>query len=168
MNLIVCPLHEVDGLAERHAPSHILTLIGPLAEPPKCLATPNAKRLHLLFNDIVEPTEGLILASPDHVDELIGFARGWDRSAPMLVHCWAGISRSTAAAYIVATDRAGPGSEETLAQALRAASPIATPNRRLIALADAALGRGGAMSRAINAIGRGVEAPAGNTFELKF
>jgi predicted protein tyrosine phosphatase len=145
-----------------------VTLIGPLAEVPQCLGAPNASRLHLSFNDIVEPTEGLTLPGADHIDELIGFCRGWDRASPLLIHCWAGISRSTAAAFIAATDRLGPGSEAALAQALREASPTAFPNRRMIALADAALGRGGAMTGAINAIGRGVEAPAGTVFELKF
>lgn len=167
MKLIVCPLHEVDEAASRHRPSHILTLIGPAAEPPLCEAAPNAHRLHLLINDIAEATEGQILATGDHIQALLEFGRSWDRTSPMLVHCWAGISRSTAAAYIMATDRLGPGSELRLARALRKASPTAYPNRHLIRLADEALGRQGAMVIAINEIGRGVMAPAGKTFELK-
>lgn len=167
MTLIVCPLHEVEDTVSRHRPSHILTLIGPTAELPLCESAPDARRLHLLINDIAEATEGQILATEDHIQELIDFGRDWDQAAPMLVHCWAGISRSTAAAYILATDRLGPGSELRLARALRKASPTAYPNRHLIRLADEALGRRGAMVIAINEIGRGVSAPAGKTFQLK-
>jgi predicted protein tyrosine phosphatase len=166
MTILVCPLHLVEEVVCARAPSHILTLLGPTAEPPACHEAPRARRLHLLFNDIAEPADGLILPSMDHVDELIGFGRGWDRTAPFLVHCWAGISRSTAAAYILASDILGPGSEQILAARLRAASPTATPNRLMISLADQTLGRDGAMTRAINEIGRGLEAPAGNPFEL--
>ena len=168
MTLIVCPLHEVEAVTTARSPSHIVTLIGPLAELPACLGSSEAARLHLSFNDITKPAEGLTLPCAAHIGELIGFCRGWDRASPLLIHCWAGISRSTAAAYIAATDRLGPGSEADLAKALREASPTASPNPLMIALADAALGRGGAMTEAINAIGRGVEAPAGTVFELKF
>jgi len=167
MTLIVCPLHLVEEMATTHAPSHILTLIGPAAGPPSCAAAPDARRLHLLFNDIVEPAEGLILPSAEHVAELLAFGRAWDRTAPMLVHCWAGISRSTAAAYILACDRKAPGAERDLAHRLRAASPTATPNRLLIALADEALGREGAMIAAIDALGPGIAATAGQPFVLK-
>ena len=84
----------------------------------------------------------------------------------MLVHCWAGISRSTAAAYIMACDRLGPGKEGLVAKRLRAASPTATPNPLMIRLADEALARDGAMSRAIAHIGRGEVAEAGTPFDL--
>lgn len=167
MTLIVCPLHLVEEMATTHAPSHILSLIGPAAGPPTCVAAPTARRLHLLFNDIVEPAEGLILPSAEHVDDLLAFGRAWDRSAPMLVHCWAGISRSTAAAYILACDREARGAEHTMARRLRAASPTATPNRRMIALADQALGRDGAMIRAIDDLGAGLAAPTAKPFVLK-
>ena len=76
-----------------------------------------------------------------HLEELLGFVRGWDRAAPMLIHCFAGVSRSTAAAYIAACALAPDRDEFAIARALRAASPTASPNARLVALADNALGR---------------------------
>ena len=42
-----------------------------------------------------------------------------------------------------------------IAQAIRAASPIASPNRLIVSLADKALGRDGRMVRALDAIGPG-------------
>ena len=86
---------------------------------------------------------------------ILDFVGGWDRDAPILIHCWAGISRSTATAYITACVHNPDADEHAIAQALRDASPTATPNRRFIALADAALGRNGRMKAAIEAIGRG-------------
>ena len=81
--------------------------------------------------------------------ELLEFVGGWDRAAPLLIHCFAGVSRSTAAAFISACALAPQRDEGEIALALRAASPTATPNARLVALADAALGRAGRMTRAI-------------------
>jgi predicted protein tyrosine phosphatase len=88
----------------------------------------------------------------------------------MLIHCYAGISRSTATAYIAACVHNPEADEHGIARALRTASPTATPNRRFIALADAALARNGRMNRAIEAIGRGFprwpEIPEAQPFAL--
>ncbi|TIW69787.1 MAG: protein tyrosine phosphatase, partial [Mesorhizobium sp.] len=91
----------------------------------------------------------------------------WDRAKPLVVHCYAGISRSTASAYIIAAALAPKRDEVELAQTLRTLSPSATPNPRLIAVADALLGRDGRMIAAIEAIGRGADAFEGIPFELK-
>ena len=89
---------------------------------------------------------------------------GWDRSAPLIVNCYAGISRSTAGAYIIAAALAPKRDELELAETLRRLSPSATPNPRLIALADAMLWRDGRMIAAIASIGRGADAFEGTPF----
>jgi predicted protein tyrosine phosphatase len=126
---------------------------------------PAERHLRLSMQDIVD--EGLP-GSPAraHVEDLIAFGRGWNAKAPMIVHCWAGISRSTAATYTILSDRAGPGSEEEIARMLRARAPHAQPNKLIVRLADEALGRGGAMVRAIDMIGSGTPATEGVTVEL--
>ncbi|TIX80640.1 MAG: protein tyrosine phosphatase, partial [Mesorhizobium sp.] len=86
---------------------------------------------------------------------------------PLVVHCYAGISRSTASAYIIAAALAPKRCEVELAETLRALSPTATPNPRLIAVADTLLDRNGRMIGAIQAIGRGADAFEGTPFELK-
>jgi predicted protein tyrosine phosphatase len=101
------------------------------------------------------------------VRELIAFAGAWDRAEPLLIHCYAGVSRSTAAAFIAACALGPERDEGEIARALRAASPTATPNARLIALADAALDRGGRMIEAVAAIGRGAECFEGEPFALE-
>jgi len=68
----------------------------------------------------------------------------------------------------VAACALNPQREElAIAQALRLASPSATPNLRIVALADRALGRGGRMTAAIEHIGRGVLAFEGDPFRLE-
>jgi predicted protein tyrosine phosphatase len=118
-------------------------------------------------SDIVEAVQGQVLPEATHLDELIGFVHAWDRAEPMVIHCFAGVSRSTAAAYIAACVLKPERDEFAVARALRAASPTATPNARLVALADAALGRGGRMNAAIATIGRGEICFEGAPFTLE-
>lgn len=123
--------------------------------------------LHLVMHDIAVAQDGMTMPGEEHVRNLLDFARRWDRARPMVVHCYAGISRSTASAYIIAAALAPKRDEAELARTLRTLSPSATPNPRLIAVADALLGRGGRMIAAIEAIGRGADAFEGTPFELK-
>ena len=101
-----------------------------------------------------------------HVETLLAFARAWDRRAPLLIHCFAGVSRSTAAAYTVAAALSPKRDEAELAATLRRLSPSATPNIRIVTIADRLLGREGRMVRAVESIGRGVEAYEGEPFRL--
>ncbi|GLR65361.1 protein-tyrosine-phosphatase [Acidocella aquatica] len=164
MKLIVCPLTQLEQTLAS-TPSHVLSLISPGTEAPVCPGA--AEHLILRFNDINGPAEGLTPAMPADIETLITFARDWQGLAPMLTHCWAGISRSTAAAYIIACLRHPPGHEPFFAKQLRHAAPEATPNPRMVALADTILGREGRMISAIAAIGRGREAGQGVSFSLE-
>lgn len=164
MTVIVCPLDAAADACRDHTPTHIVSLLAPPAQAP-VFDTP-AARLHLSFNDIVVPSEGLIAPDAGHVARLIAFLDGWNGVSPLLIHCWAGVSRSTAAAFVAATLRDGPGSEAAVAQQLRQAAPFATPNRLIVALADDLLGRNGAMTNAVGAIGRGCDTDIGALFRL--
>jgi predicted protein tyrosine phosphatase len=148
--------------------SHVVTLLSEASGVP----TPNGihpdRHLKLIASDIVTPMEGHVLPGAEHVVRLIAFVKAWDRSSPMVIHCWAGISRSTASAYIAASVLNPDLDETDLAERLRAVSPSATPNPRLIALADGLLGRDGKMISAIKAIGRGADAFEGAPFELSY
>jgi predicted protein tyrosine phosphatase len=118
------------------------------------------------MSDIVEPLDGHVLPAAEHAEELIRFVRAWGREKPMVIHCWAGISRSTAAAFIAACALGPQRAEAAIADAIRRASSIATPNRRLVAVADDILGRGGRMVDAMARIGQGQSAPWGVPFTL--
>jgi predicted protein tyrosine phosphatase len=125
------------------------------------------RHLFIGMSDIVEPLDGHILPAEEHVRKLIAFAKGWDRNEPLIIHCHAGVSRSTAAAFIIACALAPSRSEAEIAGAIRRASHTATPNTRMVAIADAMLKRNGRMVAAIERIGRGSDCYEGVPFVLE-
>jgi predicted protein tyrosine phosphatase len=161
--IIVSPLHAVASLMESHKVTHVVSLLGPEVMHP-CLLLPEERHLRLTFHDIAEPLAGLVHPEPYHVQQILAFVGSWDRSGAMLIHCHAGISRSTAAAFSAMCALYPAASEEELAWELRGHSAVATPNPRMVAIADQMLGRGGRMVAAISAIGRGAEALEGIIF----
>jgi predicted protein tyrosine phosphatase len=124
------------------------------------------RHLRLGVNDVEEMVEGRVCPDEPLVTRLLAFGRTWDAERPMLIHCWAGISRSTASAFAVACQRKPDTPELVIARALRDASSVAHPNRRIVALADALLGRRGRMSAAIEAIGPGQIIEENEPFDL--
>jgi predicted protein tyrosine phosphatase len=165
--LHVCSLALIADTVEKTGARSLLTLLSPgtpIERPP---AIAPERHLYLAISDIVAETPGQVLPERAHLDDLLDFVRGWDRAEPMLIHCYAGVSRSTAAAFIAACALKPERDESGIARALRAASPTATPNARLVALADAALERGGRMNAAIAGIGRGEECFEGAPFALE-
>ncbi|MCB1498106.1 MAG: protein tyrosine phosphatase [Bauldia sp.] len=151
----VCPLSQVPATVAASGASHLVSVINddtPVVRP-STIAREN--HLFLGINDIVEPTEGLVAATEDHVRELITFVERWDGERAMVVHCYAGISRSTAAAFVALCTARPDRSEREVALRLREASPWAYPNPLIVAFGDELLGRNGRMVEAINAIGRG-------------
>jgi predicted protein tyrosine phosphatase len=165
MALIVCSLSRVDAMIDRRAPSHLITLLSP-AEMIKEHPRMGGRHLRLGVHDINEPMEGLTAPDDSTVEAILTFGSDWDGRQPMLIHCWAGISRSSATAFILACERNPRASERAIARRLRALSPIASPNPRLVALADRKLGRKGRMIAALAAIGPGRPAFENEPFEL--
>jgi predicted protein tyrosine phosphatase len=165
--IIVGPLNKVQTLIDEHGAAHVVTLLAPNTphDAPKGIAPD--RHLKLFFHDIVAPMEGHTQPRAADAERLIRFLDEWDRQDPMLIHCWAGISRSTAAAYTALCLFRPGAAEEELAFELRAASPSATPNKLIVSLADDVLGRNGRMVKAIAKIGRGADAFEGTPFILK-
>ena len=163
----VCPLSAVETLVGQIRPSRLITLIseGFFVETPDGVAPDS--HLRLIMHDIESPSPGLRLPSQSDVDKLLDFLETWDRSDPILIHCWAGVSRSTAAAYIVQCALNPDADEHALANRLRAKAPTASPNRRLVELADRRLRRDRRMIDAVEAIGRGDMTLEGHPFSLR-
>ena len=165
MTIIVCALAQAGDLLRERSATHVVSLLGAGMAPP-VFDLPRQRRLHLTFNDIDAPSPGLTAPHDDHIAALLQFLESWDRRSALLVHCWQGVSRSTAAGYIAGCVRDGVGHEEALAQRLREAAAFASPNTLLVALADKVMRRGGAMTGAVAAIGRGrIDVPV-RPFEL--
>lgn len=134
--IYVCNLRELPDHVQVLSPSRLVSLVSEEEQP----ATPPGmlvdRHLRVVIHDINEPLFGHILADERHIAELIAFVRAWPPAdGPMLIHCMAGISRSTAAALIALVTKAG-GREMAAAEQVRRAAPHAYPNRRMIALAD--------------------------------
>jgi predicted protein tyrosine phosphatase len=162
----VCSLARLHETVDDTGARHVVSLIGDVdgVDRPSVIAREN--HLWLRFDDICSPLDGYIMPDERHVADLLAFVRDWDQRAPLVVHCYAGISRSTAGAY-ASVCALNPRREEAgIALALRRASPTATPNIRIVSLADRMLGRGGRMIAAIESIGRGVMADEAAPFRL--
>jgi predicted protein tyrosine phosphatase len=162
----VCSLARLHETVEDTGARHVVSLIGDEArvERPNRIAPEN--HLWLRLHDISAPLDGYIMPDEEHIADLIDFVRGWDRHAPLVVHCFAGISRSTASAFASVCALNPNRDEESIALALRRASPTATPNIRIVSLADRLLGRGGRMVAAIELIGRGELTAEATPFRL--
>jgi predicted protein tyrosine phosphatase len=165
MTLLVGPLDSVRALCAARKPARVVTILSPTQTAPVLPVT--VPHLVLGFHDIADKRAGLTAPDMGSLQRLLDFAADWTEPAPMLVHCWMGISRSTAASFILACAADPSRNEDEIARALRAASPTATPNQRLIALADQLLARSGRMIAAIASIGRGANASCGAPFEFR-
>jgi predicted protein tyrosine phosphatase len=162
----VCSLARLHDTVNDTGARHIVTLIKDvsLVRRPECIPEPN----HLLLDmdDISSAMDGYVLPAEEHVAQLVEFVTQWDRANPLVVHCYAGISRSTAGAFIAACALNPKRDERTIAKLIRDASPTAMPNLRLVTLADNLLGRRGRMVKAVDSLGPGLSAYEGVPFRL--
>jgi len=164
--ILVTPLAAIEETIRNYRPSHLITLLS----PEHMIDTPNGvtrdKHLRLALNDVAEMRESEAPPAVEHIERLLAFGRAWAAEAPVLVHCWAGISRSMAAAYILLCDRLGPGSEADIARMLRVRAPHACPNSLMVRFADEMLDRSGRMVEAVQGIGRGTIVAIGECVQL--
>ncbi|MFP5448046.1 MAG: tyrosine phosphatase family protein [Alphaproteobacteria bacterium] len=166
MTMIVCGLADLPGVIAARRPSHVVTLLDPTTPIPTPEGIAPDRHLQLGVNDIAQPMAGMTAPQADLVTRLLEFASSWDETSPMVVHCWAGVSRSTASAFTLACARSPETDEAQIAWTLRSLAPHAYPNRRIVALADDMLGRGGRMVDAINAIGGNGYVSLGSPFDF--
>jgi predicted protein tyrosine phosphatase len=162
----VCSLARLHNTVGETGARHVVTLMKDVAlvqRPPSIVET---NHLLLEMDDITMPIEGYIHPSEQQVQQLITFVTNWDRSAPLVVHCFAGISRSTAGAFITACALNPKRDERVIAKLIRSASPTAQPNSRLVSLADTMLNRNGRMIAAIEGIGSATPATEAAPFRI--
>ena len=162
----VCSLARLhDTVAETRA-SHIVTLLRLIDRVQRPTSVVESNHLILGMDDIMMPMDGYTHPAEEHVHDLIEFVQRWDRRAPIVMHCYAGISRSTAGAFISACALNPDRDEATIAQAIRGSSKTAAPNIMLVGHADRILGRKGRMIAAVEALGPGLPAQEGEPFRL--
>jgi predicted protein tyrosine phosphatase len=165
--IIVCGLNAAQGQIDLHGVKSVISILGPETPHRNFAGVDSEQHLKLTFNDINVLTSGLVAPRASDAVQLVAFIRNWNRDQPLLIHCWAGISRSTASAFAALCILRPEADEMDLAQELRVASPSATPNSLITAQVDELLKRDGRMSRAVEAIGRGADAFEGSPFILR-
>lgn len=163
----VCALSKISEQAEELGAKSLVTLInvGTPVTRPQVIAP--ERHLFIGMSDILIHEDGHILPGEAHVHELLDFVRAWDRAHSLLIHCYAGVSRSTAAAFVSLCALQPERDEAELARLIRARSPTATPNLKFVHHADKILGRNGKMVAAIEAIGRGSDCFEGVPFGIE-
>ena len=112
---------------------------------------PNAQ-IHFATFDDTESTKHGQAPAHDDVLSCLEFVRTIPQQSQLLIHCMAGISRSTATAMAALTDFYGPGSEREAAISVREIRPVANPNRLIVEIADDILERNGALSSAADEV----------------
>ena len=166
-SLHVCALSRIAEKVDEIGAKSLVTLINVNTRVERPVAIAPERHLFIGMSDILAHQEGHVLPAETHVQSLLDVVRKWDREHPLLIHCYAGVSRSTAAAFISACALQPHRSEAELAQLIRERSPTATPNARLVEIADQILQREGRMSAAVAAIGRGEDCFEGVPFTLE-
>ena len=133
-------------------PAQLVSIIQPEFQPERPQGLAPSSHLRIAVHDIVSHDPAGVLASSADVAALLSFIDGWDpEQGALMTHCYAGVSRSTAAALVAAYMKHGDA--EACGIALRDAAPHAQPNRHIIALADAELGCNGDLKLAHRAMG---------------
>ena len=162
----VCSLAALPETVQRTGASHVLTVMANVEQVARPQSIRPDYHLRIAMDDITEQLDGFVAPNEEHVAQVLAFVRSWNRNAPLVVHCYAGISRSTASAFAAACALNPDRDELAIAQAIRSASPIAAPNRLIVSLADKALGRDGRMLRALDAIGPSTMMVQGQPFRI--
>lgn len=148
----VCSILELDECAVTLAPGRLVSIVAPEEQPATPPGLAADSHLRISCHDIVEPSPMEILPDRRHVKQLIAFAREWDPGTPILIHCQAGISRSTAAALVTYAVHF-PETIDRAAAHLRRTGPHAHPNPLIVALGDELLGLEGRLVAATEAMG---------------
>ena len=154
-DLTICGLDELGDHSTR-AVTHVLSILDPNWPEPEAFWTYDPHhRIEMHFNDAIESGPGIELPQARHVEEILAFGNAFQRDLAvrrethLLIHCHAGISRSTAAMTALLTQADPDETEERIFERLVAIRPRAWPNSLMIGFADDLLGRGGRLTAAL-------------------
>ena len=147
--LTVCGLDELDRHSGRGV-THVLSILDPgWPEPEAFQGFDPHFRATLRFHDAIEPDPGVVLPQKSDVDAILTFGRDAGDVSHLLIHCHAGISRSTAAMLMILAQAHPREMEDAIVDQLLEIRPQAWPNSRMIGFADELLGRDGRLSAAV-------------------
>ena len=141
------PEHSARGI------THVLSILDPGYPDLEAFGSYGEHaKLELRFHDAIDPKPGEELPEPHHVEALLSFGR--DMMAEpgdkrLLVHCHAGVSRSTAATTLLLAQAAPELDAAAIMAEVARLREKAWPNLRMIEIGDALLGRGGTLVEAV-------------------
>ena len=144
----VCGIEELAGHCESRV-SHVLSILDPDWPVPDAFGGYGEHaRLELRFHDVIEASNpDMIAPQQTHVAELLAFGRGLleepHDDAHLLVHCHAGVSRSTASVALILAQALPDVSANRIFEEVLHIRPQAWPNLRMLEIGDAILGRRG-------------------------
>jgi predicted protein tyrosine phosphatase len=161
--LTICGIGEL-GSHCAGGVTHVLSILDPgWPEPEPIRNFDLERRLRLHFHDVIEPMPGWIAPERWDVELLLAFGRKLKQTASpaaqadethLLVHCHAGVSRSTASAILLlAQSNPSERAHDIVGQVIRL-RPQAWPNLRIIELGDALLGRDGEIVASVSMLYR--------------
>jgi predicted protein tyrosine phosphatase len=140
---IICGLDELEGHQGRRV-THILSILDPdWPDPAAFQAFDPHFRATLRFHDAIEPGPSPLLPQRAHVEAILTFGRNAAEAGGLLIHCHAGVSRSTAATLMILAQAHPREGEDELAERLMQNRPQAWPNSRMLTFADELLDRNG-------------------------
>jgi predicted protein tyrosine phosphatase len=165
MRITICGLEELAGHCEARGVTHVLSILDPgFPEPDSIRNFALDRRLKLNFHDVIEAAPGWIAPERWDVELLLAFGRnigqpplygGFDvPDTHLLVHCHAGLSRSTASAILLLAQRDPARSAHDIVGQITRLRPQAWPNLRMIEMGDTLLGREGEIVAAVGALYR--------------
>jgi predicted protein tyrosine phosphatase len=154
--MTVCGIEELAAHCTTRA-SHVLSILDPEAPLPEAFGTYGEhEKLELRFDDIIEVTPGRLAPEADHIAALLGFGRSLLRqkreSPHLLVHCHAGISRSTAAMSLILAQAMPEQPAAAILGLVHSIREKAWPNLRIMEIGDAMLQRDGTLVAATHAL----------------
>jgi predicted protein tyrosine phosphatase len=148
----ICGLDELISHKGRGV-THILSILDPEWPDPEAFQAFDPHfRAVMRFHDAIEPDPGILLPKKSDVEAILSFGRDAAEAGGLLIHCHAGISRSTAATLMILAQAHPDEDEDALADRLLRTRPQAWPNSRMIAFADDLLGRRGRLASAVAGI----------------
>src|SRR5271165_4248475 len=149
--LTICGLEELDYHSAQRV-SHVLSILDPdWPEPDAFRAFDPHLRTTLHFHDAIEPGPGIVLPQKADVEAILAFGRdAGDDLRHLLIHCHAGISRSTAAMAMILAQAFPQDKEDAIVDRLMRIRPQALPNSRMIEFADELLGREGRLNAPVS------------------
>ena len=150
--LTVCGLDELDRHGGRGV-THVLSILDPDWPEPEAFQDFDPHfRATLRFHDAIEADPGIVLPQRADVEQILAFGRDAGDVRHLLIHCHAGISRSTAAMLMILAQAHPRETEGAIVDRLLEIRPQAWPNSRMIGFADELLGRDGRLGAAVRRV----------------